>query len=310
MKKFFKTYGFRIIAWIIVIATIISLYIRFFKLKQGFDIHNIQYSPSDVWIITVVILLMLLNWSFEAIKWKIATQYLQSISFLTALKGVFMGVSVSLLFPNRTGEFLGKVWVLNKENRIKGIFASMLTSLAQLLITLLLGIIGLNLFDFEVSFVKNYHLLFSVALFIVIIILYFLIPVLTKYFETILPKKIIAFITFLKSYSYKNLAKIVFISFVRYAVFLLQLYLLFRFFGNEIDFMKFIGLAFAGFLLTTIIPTTSLSELFVRNQIGLLLFSENITSDESIVAVFTLLWIINIGIPAIIGLFISITIKN
>src|SRR4051812_44001053 len=63
-------------------------------------------SSYKIWWLVLVVVLMIVNWSFEAIKWKVSIQNLQNISFFKAFKAVLSGVSFSVSTPNRIGEYL------------------------------------------------------------------------------------------------------------------------------------------------------------------------------------------------------------
>lgn len=146
--KFSKKYGFKILIWLILIASILALTYRFIHIKRHFDL-SILFNAKHYWLVAVVLLLMFVNWTIEAIKWKLVTKHLQTISIWNALKGVMLGVTVSLIMPNRTGEFVGKIMVLDRENRVKGVLASMLASVSQLLMTLIFGVLGMLFFLYE-----------------------------------------------------------------------------------------------------------------------------------------------------------------
>jgi len=96
-----------------------------------------------IWNLIGTITLMIANWSIETIKWKLAIQKIQRISFFTAFKAVLSGVSFSVTTPNRVGEYLGRVLYMEEGKRIKAISLTIAGSMSQLLITLLMGMVGL-----------------------------------------------------------------------------------------------------------------------------------------------------------------------
>ncbi len=96
-----------------------------------------------LWNLFAVILLMILNWGIEAIKWKLSVRKIQKVSFIRAFKAVFSGVSFSVSTPNRMGEYLGRVLYMDEGNRLKTISITIVGSISQLIITLLMGCIGL-----------------------------------------------------------------------------------------------------------------------------------------------------------------------
>ncbi len=304
--NFLKKYGLKVLIWIILVASILALMHRFIHIKKHFDL-SVLFNVKHYWFVALVLLLMFVNWTIEAIKWKLVTKYLQLITIWNAFKGVMMGISVSLIMPNRTGEFVGKILVLEKKNRLKGVLASMLASVSQLLITLIFGLLGMLLF--QKNLMEKYLLISSILL-LVSILFYLFFPVLFRKWLHFLPDKFAIFFTFLKNYRFYDLKLLIFYSLVRYVVFIVQLYLLFVFFGTTLNFYNFCLNASVSFLLTTIIPTTSFTELFVRNQVGLMLFENMVVYEETIIASFSALWLINIAIPAVIGMIIGVQYKD
>ena len=57
--------------------------------------HGIKESLGSPMLfnLIVVVLLMVVNWSIEAIKWKISIKEIQKVSFFKALQAVLSGVS-------------------------------------------------------------------------------------------------------------------------------------------------------------------------------------------------------------------------
>src|SRR6266496_5575504 len=106
------------------------------KIKQSLQ------SPK-IWNLIFVVLLMIINWSIEAQKWKISIQNIQPVSFLKSFRAVLSGVSFSVNTPNRMGEYLGRVLYMEEGNRLKAVSLTIVSSMSQLIITLFAGTIGL-----------------------------------------------------------------------------------------------------------------------------------------------------------------------
>ena len=98
---------------------------------------------------------------------------LERISIYTALKGVLAGISVSMIMPNRIGDYLGRVFILKKADRFQAVLATILGSLAQLLTTIIIGLIGVILFIpdyFNINIVLNYWIYIGIIMGVVITI--------------------------------------------------------------------------------------------------------------------------------------------
>jgi uncharacterized membrane protein YbhN (UPF0104 family) len=100
-------------------------------------------NSKKIWNLIVVMLLMILNWSIESVKWKLSVKKIQEVSFIRAFKAVLSGVSFSVSTPNRMGEYLGRILYMDEGNRLKTVSTTIVGSISQLIITLLMGCIGL-----------------------------------------------------------------------------------------------------------------------------------------------------------------------
>src|SRR5215471_17068263 len=78
-----------------------------------------------------VFVLMFINWSFEAQKWKLSVHSVQPLNFFKAFCAVLSGVSFSVTTPNRTGEYFGRMLYMEEGNRLKIISMTVVTSMSQ-----------------------------------------------------------------------------------------------------------------------------------------------------------------------------------
>jgi len=268
--------------------------------KNNFSKHYI--------LIGITLFLMLINWSFEAIKWKILIEKIQKIKFLTSLKAVMAGITVSAFTPNRVGEFGGRIFFLESQNRTKAIVLTFLGNVAQLLVTIVVGAFLFAIYLAVFTTLKNYFLIaIDVILFSVIILLIFI------YFKNERFKKYFLKLKFFRkhaekinlffTYSTKELLKILLFSFFRYVVFTLQFYFLLCIFDVEISFFSAIVLIGMTFSATTFIPTFAFTELGVRSSAAILFLGILSTNALGIALASISLWIVNIAIPALIGSF-------
>ncbi len=307
---FIKKYGFKILKWLIFTASILYLVQRIaFHQDLSSAFKTITFSIYTFALLFSVVILMFANWGLEALKWKFSVKRIHPVSFKRALAAVFAGTSVSLFMPNRTGEFAGRIFALPKEKRAEGIFASVVTSFAQLNITLITGFIAICFYFYyypeNVLTQKNISLwvIFPLAL---LTLFSFLLYIKIQWFE-----KLFYSINFLKKYSGKakvlsaysssSLLLFLFISLIRYLVFLFQFHLLVMFFGLDISISKSILSIVITFYITTVIPTFSLSEIGIRGSVAVLFFGFFNQSYIEIISASSLLWIINVGTPALIG---------
>tara|TARA_B100000674_G_C37682646_1_gene842256 strand:- start:198 stop:647 length:450 start_codon:yes stop_codon:yes gene_type:complete len=93
---------------------------------------------SNYFTIIVVIFMMFINWFLEALKWKFLINKIEEISIMTSIRAVFSGITVSTFTPNRIGEYAGRVFCLEKGDRIKAVLITIIGSMSQLFNTIFL----------------------------------------------------------------------------------------------------------------------------------------------------------------------------
>jgi uncharacterized membrane protein YbhN (UPF0104 family) len=281
------------------------------KIKQSFG------SPLII-NLAVVILLMIGNWSLEALKWKLLVQRVQRVSFFTSLRAVFSGVSFSVTTPNRMGEYAGRVLYMDEGNRLRVISLTMLGSMSQLIITLLFGLTGLLLLKNKIveSGLSGWptwiNLILSggAAALIFLTVFYFRLGWLVKWI-TKLPaaKKYGWLISELEKVSAALLVKLLSLSALRYAVFGIQYYLLFCFFGVEVGWWQGFWATAVVFFIMAVIPTIALFEIVQKVYITKEIFAIFTVNTLGIGLVTATIWFINLVAPAAIGSLLILSIK-
>ncbi|MEO7535698.1 MAG: hypothetical protein ABIU30_17700, partial [Ferruginibacter sp.] len=95
------------------------------------------------WKLWLVVFLMFINWGIETKKWQLLVHHVETFSFYKAFKSVLSGCSVTMLTPNRVGEYGGRILYVSPRNRFKAISLTLVGSMSQLLVTMVMGCIGL-----------------------------------------------------------------------------------------------------------------------------------------------------------------------
>ncbi|MDP4265865.1 MAG: lysylphosphatidylglycerol synthase domain-containing protein [Bacteroidota bacterium] len=311
-----------LIKTLIILCSFGYIYKQIFY-KSDFTTVLIEFRDTienaiDYTIVTIVLLLMLINWSLETYKWQYLIKKIEKIGFFKALKGVLTGVTVSILTPNRVGEFGGRIFVLERGNRIKAILITMIGSMCQLLITIITGSLSLLYFVGKYfrdgSDFNNYAffglIFITLVLVVFITILFFNLRVLFP-----LLNKIKIFAKFRKYskvfyyYKFRELLKVFLISLIRYFVFSLQYYLILYIFDVNIPFIEGMLMISIIFFVISVIPTIALIEVGIRGSVALYFISYLLNSpipaktELGILTSSFVIWLINLVIPAIAGIF-------
>jgi hypothetical protein len=303
-----------------VALTVFSLFFLaqqlFFKYDFNELLQPFQFigKSTYLWIYLLLsILLMPLNWLLEAVKWRYLLRNQEHISLRTALSGTLAGATISAVSPNRTGDFLARVFVLRKTNFWRGVFITLIGSYAQTLITLIFGVLAL-IFSFgnkliEAQYIGSRELIliyiaYTLALFVGLL-LYFRIHTI----ESFIPKKWRRwhwYAEVLNTYHKGALTWVLAISFFRYTIFSLQFYLAFLAFGvalNPVDGMLMISIIY---LFNTLRPSIALFEIGIRGSIAIFVVSFFVQAEgllePAVFSASTFIWLINIILPALIGL--------
>lgn len=280
-------------------------------LPQAWDhIRRSFLSPSIGWLIAALFGTVA-NWGLESLKWKQLMRQTESISYSEAFRGVLTGVSFTLFTPNRIGEYLGRIWHLSSASRGAAVSLSVAGGLAQLFVTTLGGMIAYEFLwrggfslpllpDTAVAYFPFQWLGWSVT--ILLLVIYFNMGEVGSFLTR--QKRLSAiqhWMQALVQLSRSELLRVLFLSILRYLVFLFQYYLMFEFFGVDISLsMACITVAFV-FLAMALIPTMALADLGLRGQLSIWVVGAFSTNTLGIVLAATTIWFINLILPAIAG---------
>jgi hypothetical protein len=283
------------------------------KIKQSLQ-------SAEIWDLVVVIFLMIINWSIEALKWKISIQKVQPISFSRSFRAILSGVSFSVSTPNRIGEYLGRILYMEEGNRLRVISLTIVGSMSQLIITLFAGSIGL-------FFIRNssetgemiqgldpfWLRVLQCGVIIVLTILtglYFRFSLLINLVDKLRNNNRYSWlISSLKNIHATLLLKLLSLSAIRYIVFVAQYFLLFRLFEVNTGWWQCFSAVSVIFLVLAIIPTFAIAELGLRGKVSLKLIGLFSTNSLGISITTATIWIINLVLPAIAGSLLILSVK-
>jgi hypothetical protein len=326
-----KTSNYLIKILIIILSFGFIIHRLVFKYDAGELLTGMQQiisQPGLLILLLIVVLMMPVNWSIETLKWKFLIKKIEHVTFVKAFLAVFAGITIGTFTPNRSGENVGRVFILEHANRWEGVFITFIGSLSQILITLLFGSAAfLYFFIDRCTYFAEHN--YSIYLMLLIIawlitlftaILYFRISWLKGFIRWFVPKKQQLFISHLKvfaNYSSKELLQVLFFSACRYLLFAFQFYILLWI--CQIHFTAFEGMVYISlmYLFITAIPSITLTEIGIRGSVGIFLLEIFYFSNPALVSDLApkallasfLIWIINLIIPALIGEFFILKLK-
>ena len=268
-------------------------------------------------LIFIVVLMMFINWMLESLKWKFMIRKIEAISFFTSFRAIFSGITVSSFTPNRIGEYGGRVFCLEKSDRIQAVFITILCSMAQLLTTIIFG--SFAFFILHEQFLDDQYFIIEISRFSLFVLFVLNILFVLAYFNVAFLINFLwkfSFFNFLRQYiniislfNYKDLLVTFLYSVFRYLVFSIQFLILLHVFNVDISLYNAIVSVMLVFFFITLTPTITIAEIGVRGSMALLVFLKFSTNVIGILSSTFLLWIINLIIPAIIGSFFIFSLK-
>jgi hypothetical protein len=259
-----------------------------------------------LFLILLVVFLMFINWGLESLKWKMMIKKVEEISIFKAIEAVCSGITVSFFTPNRVGEFAGRVFYLDKADRIKASLIAVIGSFGQTIVTVVFGGIALVVYCHE--FLKlDFYLFIGIAvitgaMLALLILFYFNTPFLTILSDRInWLKKYHRYTEVFSYFSKRELFKVFVLCVLRFLVFSTQYYLLFIISDVNMSFVEGFLMISMVFFTVTVVPTIALTEIGVRGAAATYFIGLLSTNQFGILLASFTLWFINLVIPSVFG---------
>ena len=316
---FNRKFTYRVISWAAKIAIFLALgYLLSRHLNDEKGIAYLWESLksslvyNNLYLIFIAIALIPCNWILESYKWQILTTPYDRQNFRFSIYSILCGITLAIITPNRVGEYGGRILFLKPEHKARGLVSNFISSISQNSMNICFGFICAILF-YDVVFGLNpwarsslIFLWFVVT--ICILFIYFNIDILRrvlKRFRSIsLVEKLFTHIEFVKTFSNHDLTRVLGFSFLRFFIYLSQYILILSFFGIDQPLgIMVLGVATI-YLVQTGIPLPPLLGILARGEIAILVWGLFHYNELSILAATYSLWILNLVIPALIGLIL------
>lgn len=268
---------------------------------------------SPIGLILAVVLLAPANWMLEARKWQLLLQKIEPKPFYKALASTLTGIAFSIVTPNKIGDFAGRILYLEDKNKLRAAIATLVSNLAQTIVTSLFGIIGLVYFNISYPALWPKILLgLGIGMGGLLMIGYFRLDRISRWAgRRKWLKKAIIPIKVLQRYSKKDLTRLLALSALRFTVYNVQFLILANLLGAQLPWWG--GLLVTGlmFWMIAVIPSLFLADLGVRGFVAGLLFVQNgmAANGMSILAASYCIWALNLLLPAIVGSLLLLTTK-
>nr|WP_294773565.1 hypothetical protein [uncultured Flavobacterium sp.] len=238
------------------------------------------------------------NRYLEILKWQNLVLFIKPISVGESTKQVLGALTASIFTPNGLGEYAGKALFFDKKKTKKIIFLNLICNGIQMILTVLFGTIGLWILGYK----------FWVLTIIGICILLFGISFLTKSIK-------------IKGYSITKLLqkineipkaihrKNILLAIGRYLVFSHQYYFLFVAFGVDLPYLTLMASIAAVYFLASCLPNFQFLDFAVKGSVALFFFEKLGVNEWIVVFIATLMWLLNVVLPVVIGSYFVLKFK-
>ncbi|MBK5210228.1 MAG: flippase-like domain-containing protein [Flavobacteriaceae bacterium] len=252
------------------------------------------------WLLLLLLLFTDVNWILEIFKWKTLASHEKKITFFEAFEQCLASLTVSIITPNRIGEYGAKALYFEKKQRKKIMVLNLMGNLSQLAVTLVFGILGIFFLSasFEIA-LFSFNTLKFLLIASVLLLLFFI----GKNSRII--KKIKEYAHKIYNYSkelpLKILTKTLGYAVFRYLVFSHQFYFFLKLFQVDADYITLISLIFSTYLIASVIPSLAVFDWVIKGSVAVFIFGFIEVSPLTIVSITTFMWLLNFAIPALIG---------
>jgi len=265
----------------------IEIFSQFLNENEAFSTENI----------IILIFLSNFNWFFEILKWRDLVSIFKKISFRNAMQQSLGSLTASLFTPNRIGEYGAKAIFYTSGFRKKIVLLNFLGNMMQMLITVLLGVIGLYLFITKYEVDINYYK--SIRFLGILLIISFF--GLKNKKLTIKGVSIEKVLTFFKKIPFKNYLSCFVFSLIRYLIFSFQFYFLLQLFGVDVSYKNAMIVISSMYLLASIVPSIFIFDVVIKGSVAVYLFSIVGVNELTTLSIVTCMWLLNFVIPSLLG---------
>ncbi|WP_420571896.1 lysylphosphatidylglycerol synthase domain-containing protein [Kordia sp.] len=252
--------------------------------------------------ITIFILVFstFLNWFLEIVKWKTLVNHIKTITFWQSTTHTLGSLTASLFTPNRIGEYGAKALYFPKAQRKRILGLNFLGNSAQLLATVVFGLIGFSFFVYEFSIELPWRKITRMIFLVVFFGGIFLLGSKQKRFQ-IKGFSWERLKSFIKKVGFSIHLKNISFSVIRYLIFSHQFYFLLLVFGLNTSYGITMSAITAMYLITSVIPMLFIFDVVVKGSVAVWLFGYLHVPELSILSVVLLMWILNFVFPSILG---------
>lgn len=271
----------------VLILVLCMMFIREQMMDYDFIFPKVD---SDLLLMTLslVFLLMPLNWYLEGLRWKVSLPF-EQLSVHGAIRTVLSGLALNWIIPFTGGDVASRL--LEAKDKKKTIAALGFNRIVILGVTAVYGgIAAVFYFGWSLDYLTG--IIFLLA--ILGAALLFSLKINSSFFRYTI--------------SFNVAFKVIALTMLRYVIFTTQFFILLNFFNPNLSpMLLLLGIGWI-FLFRSFIPSL-FGNLGVREASSVVFFQEFVTDLNLIIFPCLIIWVINTVIPSIIGLLSIATLQ-
>ncbi len=273
--------------------------------KQLSDVENNAWDGFRLehpWALIFAVIFVLPNIWFAYVKWKTTLRIMNlSEDKNRSIQSFFAGVVTGMITPNMLGNFIGRFYYFEKEYRPTITILTLFSNFAQLLATLIFGVISAIILG-QIYLVGEGNGIIGLLITSTIIafIAYFFADLILNLFK----KRINIFKSreLLKEHTMYRW-KMIGYSMLRFLIFTLQFSLVIYSFGEEYSVQLILSI-WQVYMITLLIPSLFLGKLGIKEYVAITVLGGLGMNEFSILFTSLIIWFMNSLTPTLVGLII------
>jgi hypothetical protein len=256
--------------------------------------------------IAILLLLTIINWGLEGLKWRLAVSSQANISFGESLKQILSAHISGLITPAKVGDFGTKALYYPKEKRKKVFWLSLLSSWYQMLATLLTAVIGVG---YMIYLYFPTYLLAYLLVVVLSLLCWRHAPRLIEGNQRI--KNSTIYLKYKPRFGVRPQLGRTLLgwSLLRYIVFAHQFYFLMLVFDVGLSYWLSLALISSIYLLSSVLPMLQFFDVFLKSSLAVIVFGYFDIDQRSGLLIPLIMWLFNVVLPILPGTYFLLRLK-
>ncbi|WP_405222159.1 lysylphosphatidylglycerol synthase domain-containing protein [Dokdonia sp. Asnod1-B02] len=287
-----------------ILIVVLAGYFIYSKLNRS-ALINLQFQLSEIntsllyFYIIIVLLFTVANWFFEFKKWQVLVGYFSQLSFRESVQQTLTAHLAGFVTPAKAGDYGAKALYYPKEQRKKTLFLNFIGNMYQLLVTLVVGFVGLGILALFTSGTAIFF--WGLSIFMTLVLYQILPKVLKRFNWSLKGNAWYKIKSFWKAIPKDIKRKTRLYSFIRYAIFAHQFYIILLMLGADIPYVFAMSCIAAMYILSSVIPVMQLLDVLVRGGVAVLVFGWYFVPEEIVLSTVLIMWLCNVVLPLLPG---------